>query len=184
MLSDSEYRPTLRALGGPRVLYVNSFTKKLLPSLRLGFVLASPEAVPALIAAKRTSVLGGSLVSEMALFEFLDRGYYDTHLAQLQRALDERYRACLSTLRELMPKAARWTTPGGGPTLWLDLPQGSDTLRLRERMEARSILLEPGEANFLGTPHLCGFRIGYARHPPAALARALTALAEELGALT
>jgi len=184
MLSGSEYRPTLRALGGPRVLYVNSFTKKLLPSLRLGFVLASPDAVPALVAAKRTSVLGGSLVSEMALFEFLDRGYYDTHLAQLQRALDERYRACLSTLRELMPSTVRWTTPGGGPTLWLDLPHGTDTKKLRERMAARSILLEPGEANFLGTPHLCGFRIGYARHAPAALARALAALAEELGALT
>jgi DNA-binding transcriptional MocR family regulator len=184
MLSDSEYRPTLRALGGERVLYVNSFTKKLLPSLRLGFVLASRDAIPALVAAKRTSVLGGSLVSEMALFEFLDRGYYDTHLAGLQRALDERYRACLSVLRELMPKAVRWTTPGGGPTLWLDLPADTDTIALRTRMESRGILLEPGEANFLGTPHLVGFRIGYARHPPAALARALAALAEELGAVT
>jgi GntR family transcriptional regulator/MocR family aminotransferase len=184
MLSGSEYRPTLRALGGPRVLYVNSFTKKLLPSLRIGFVLADSAAVPALVAAKRTSVLGGNLLAEQALFEFLDRGYYDTHLAQLQRALDERYQACLAALRETMPSTARWTTPGGGPTLWLDLPRGTDLVRLRARMAARGIHIEPGETNFIGTPHLCGFRIGYARHPPAALARAIAALAEEIGALT
>lgn len=184
MLSGSEYRPTLRALGGPRVLYVNSFTKKLLPSLRIGFVLADADAISALVAAKRTTVLAGNLLAEMALFEFLDRGYYDTHLGQLQRALDERYQACLAVLRETMPSSARWTTPGGGPTLWLDLPAGTDLLRLRQRMGARGIHVEPGEANFVGPPQLCGFRIGYARHPPAALARAIAALAEEIGALT
>lgn len=180
MLSGSEYRPTLRALGGERVLYVNSFTKKLLPSLRLGFALAPSEAIAALVAAKRTSVLGGNLLSEMALFEFLDRGYYDTHLRELQRALDERYQACLDCLRQLMPAAVRWTTPGGGPTLWLELPAGTDAARLRARMLDRGIALEPGDANFLGPAHLSGFRIGYARHAPAALARALGALAEEI----
>jgi 2-aminoadipate transaminase len=184
MLSGTEYRPTLRALGGERVLYINSFTKKLLPSLRIGFVLADAAAVPSLVAAKRTTCLGGNLLAEMALAEFLERGYYDTHLAQLQRALDERYQACLAVLREHMPSSARWTTPGGGPTLWLDLPAGTDLVRLRGRMAARGIHVEPGEAHFLGTPHLCGFRIGYARHPPAVLARAIAALAEEIGAIT
>ena len=85
MLSGGEYRPMLRALGGKDVLYVNTFTKKLLPSLRVGFVAASPELVPTLVAMKRLSTLGNAWLTEAIVAEFLDRGYYDTHLAQLQR---------------------------------------------------------------------------------------------------
>lgn len=183
MLSGSEFRPSLRALGGRDVLYLNSFTKKLLPSLRLGFVAAPQGAVEALVAAKRTSVLGGNLVSEMALCEFLERGYYDTHLATLQSELDDRYRRCLDVLRATMPSSVRWTTPGGGPTLWLDVGPDLPLDTLRARMAARGIAIEPAGAHSIAPSHLHGFRVGYARHPPDVLARALTALAEELGAL-
>jgi GntR family transcriptional regulator/MocR family aminotransferase len=71
MLSDGEYRPMLRALGGKHVLYVNSFTKKLLPSLRVGFVAASPELVPTLVAMKRLSTLGNAWLTEAIVAEFL-----------------------------------------------------------------------------------------------------------------
>jgi DNA-binding transcriptional MocR family regulator len=81
MLSDGEYRPMLRALGGKHVLYVNAFTKKLLSSLRIGFVAAHPSLVPTLVAMKRLSTLGNAWLSEAIVAEFLDRGYYDTHLA-------------------------------------------------------------------------------------------------------
>lgn len=180
MLSGSEYRPMLRLLGGDHVLYVNSFTKKLLPSMRVGFVVAHPSLVPSLLAQKRLSTLGNVWLSEAVVAEFLERGYYDTHLATLQAELDARYRACLLALDELMPPTVRWTRPGGGPTLWLELPRHVSLPALTATLASHGIHIDNRTAAFLGTPHLHGFRIGFAWHPPDRLRGALELLADLL----
>lgn len=180
MLSDGEYRPMLRMLGGKHVLYVNSFTKKLLPSLRVGFVAAAPALVPTLVAMKRLSTLGNAWLTEAVVAEFLDRGYYDTHLAALQRALDARYAACLTALDELMPDGARWTRPGGGPTLWLELPRTVDLVALEAHLARRGVHISNASTGYVGTPHLHGFRIAYAYLGEDVMRRALTILADAI----
>jgi 2-aminoadipate transaminase len=161
------------------VLYVNSFTKKLLPSLRVGFIVAPAALVPALVAQKRLSTLGSPWLPEASLAEFLDRGYYDSHLATLHDALDDRYRHCLEALRELMPEEVRWTTPGGGPTLWLDFPKRVDLATLAPRLLSRGVFVEDTSPAFFGEPHLNGFRVSYAFLSEPDLLRALTIVAEE-----
>jgi 2-aminoadipate transaminase len=180
MLSDGEYRPMLRMLGGKDVLYVNSFTKKLLPSLRVGFVAAHPSLVPTLVAMKRLSTLGNAWLTEAVVAEFLDRGYYDTHLQTLQRALDVRYAACLAALDELMPDGVKWTRPGGGPTLWLELPRSVDLVTLEAHLARRGVYVTNASAAFIGEPHLHGFRIAYAYLPEEQMRAALTILADSL----
>lgn len=180
MLSGSEYRPTLRAMGGSHVLYVGSFTKKLLPSLRVGFLLADPASVGALLAMKRVATLGNVWLSEAIVAEFLDRGYYDTHLAAAQAELDLRYGACLSALEQLMPEGVRWTTPGGGPTLWLELPRTVPLDRLRQRLAERGVDVEDSSSAFVGAPHLHGFRISYAFSPAETVRQGLALTAEEI----
>jgi 2-aminoadipate transaminase len=183
MLSDGDYRPMLRMLGGKSVMYVNSFTKKLLPSLRIGFVAAHPALVPTLVAMKRLSTLGNPWLTEAVVAEFLDRGYYDTHLASLQQALDARYAACLAALDELMPDGVRWTRPGGGPTLWLELPRATDLGALEERLARHHVQVSNTSAAFIGVPHLHGFRIAYAYLSEDTMRRALTILADALRTL-
>jgi DNA-binding transcriptional MocR family regulator len=183
MMSDGEYRPMLRMLGGKNVLYVNSFTKKLLPSLRVGFVAASPELVPTLVAMKRLSTLGNPWLTEAIVAEFLDRGYYDTHLQSLQRALDTRYAACLAALDELMPDGVRWTRPGGGPTLWLELPRRVELAVLEPHLARRGVHVSNASAAFFGDPHLHGFRIAYAFLSEIEMRSALTILADAVRAL-
>lgn len=180
MLSGSEYRPVLRMLGGENVVYVNSFTKKLLPSLRVGYLVAGETVMPSLLAAKRLGTLGNAWICEAIVAEFLGRGYYDVHLRELQRELDERYRRCLDLLRECMPDGVRWTTPGGGPTLWLELPPDVSLERLTTVMQEHGVSIESAADAFEGQAHLHGFRIGYAFLAPETLERAVRFLAHAI----
>ncbi len=180
MLSFSEFRPALRARGGDNVLYMNSFTKKLLPSLRLGYLVGNEQTTPALVRSKSLSVLSTPLVIEAAVFEFLDRGYYDVHLKQLHAELDQRYQLCLKVLRQTMPEGVKWTTPGGGPVLWLEVPGRASLHAIIERLARKNIVLWTCEWAFFGKPHLHGFRINYARLAPPDLQRGLEELAGEI----
>jgi len=180
MLSYSEFTPSLRTLGGDNVLYMNSFTKKVPPALRIGYVLGNEQTVPALLVSKRLSISGTPAIGEAALYEFLEQGYYDAHLRAIQPELDRRYRHCLELLRQHMPEGVRWTAPGGGPLLWLECPAGLSLPALAARLRERSIVLELSDSAFFGTPHLHGFKLGYAFLSTEEMQRALEVLSAEL----
>jgi 2-aminoadipate transaminase len=162
MLSYSEFKPGLRTLGGANVLYMNSFTKKLLPSMRIGYLVANSQTIDVLLMSKRVSTLGIPSIIEATLFEFLDRGYYDTHLRSIQEELDIRYEHCLSCLREHMPESVKWTSPGGGPVLWLEIPKRVDLNEMCGRLKEQGILIQLSNDAYFAEPRSHGFKIGYA----------------------
>lgn len=180
MLSYSEFKPGLRAMGGNNVLYLNSFTKKLFPSLRIGYLAANDKTIEPLLMAKRVSTSATPGVIESVLFEFLDRGYYDTHLRYIQEELDIRYENCLSLLREFMPSDVKWTSPGGGPVLWLEMPKKVNLEVLVEKLKTQGVLVQPAPNAFFTTPHSHGFKIGYAFLSQPEMEEAIEKLSREI----
>lgn len=120
------------------------------------------------------------LSEQATLHEFISRGYYDAHLRRIHGVLDQRYLGCLDLLREWMPEGVRFSTPGGGPTLWLDLPASRSVEHLAERLARRGVFIEQPGAHFYGQPHLNGFRVGFAFLSPERLRLGLRAVADEL----
>lgn len=180
MLSYSEFKPGLRAMGGKNVLYLNSFTKKLFPSLRIGYLAADELTIGPLLMAKRVSTSATPGMIEAVLFEFLDRGYYDTHLRYIQKELDIRYEHCLTLLRNYMPEEVKWTSPGGGPVLWLEIPKRVNLETLSQKLKAQGVLIQLSNNAFFGEPHSHGFKIGYAFLSQPEMEEALDKAAKEI----
>ena len=138
------------------------------------------RAFDSLVEAKRVATLGHPTIVEAALAEFLGRGYFEPHLSKLQAELDRRYLACLEGLRATMPEGVKWSTPGGGPVLWLQFPEQVDVKRLARQVGERGVHVALASDAFFGEPHLRGIRLGYAFPSQADLATGISIVADEV----
>jgi DNA-binding transcriptional MocR family regulator len=74
----------------------------------------------------------------------------------------------------------RWTHPGGGPTLWLEVPPEIDVAALEDHLARRGVQISNTSAAFVGPAYLHGFRIAYAYLSEEDMRRALTILGDAL----
>ena len=117
---DSEFRFSDRPLEplqsldrGGRVAYVGSFSKTLLPMLRLGFLIAPRSLQDALRHARQLSDWHGDLPAQAALARFIDEGLFARHLRRATREYAVRQEQIASTVDKrfagrlrLVPSAA------------------------------------------------------------------------------
>jgi len=103
---DSEFRFADRPLEplhsldrGDRVLYVGSFSKTMLPMLRLGFLVAPLSLLPALRSAKRLSDLQTEVTTQGAMAGFMADGLFVRHLRRSTREYAARRALILAVLR-------------------------------------------------------------------------------------
>jgi GntR family transcriptional regulator/MocR family aminotransferase len=102
---DSEFRYTNQPLEplhrldrDGHVLYVGSFSKVLLPTLRLGYLVAPPSLRAALRAAKHVADWHTSVPFQAALAEFIDRGGLAGHVKRMRREYRQRHHRVLEAL--------------------------------------------------------------------------------------
>lgn len=192
VVSDSEflYRrrsiATLRSLDvDGRVLYAGTFSKTLLPALRLGFIVCPPGIREDLCRAKLLDDLGNSSVEEAALAAFMQSRHFDQHLRHTFAQLGKRRKAFLEALRRHGKDRleVQDTRSGTHIVAWLTRLPFSRVPRLVELGIERSLGLYPIESYYLNPPERPGLILGYAGLSVAALWRAAELLGECLDEL-
>ncbi|MFN7699764.1 MAG: PLP-dependent aminotransferase family protein [Deltaproteobacteria bacterium] len=136
-LDDQPTPPAMRALDG-EILYTSSFSKRLVPALRIGFVLA-PEALrPTLSALQHTASLGSSLLLQLTLAELLERGHGRAHAARMREIYRSRRDALVGSLEKHLDGRLSVPRPARGVTAWLPLPPRSISSHWARRPDARA----------------------------------------------
>jgi GntR family transcriptional regulator/MocR family aminotransferase len=126
------------------VLYVGSFSKTLLPALRLGYVIAPPGLPAALARARQLADWNGPSATERALARFLDDGGFARHVRAARREYQARRDRLLAAIgRELGDRVEPVPSAAG-----LHL-----TVRLRDRgLDDRAIVARAAELDVALTP--------------------------------
>ncbi len=83
-----------------RVFYVGTFSKCMLPSLRLGFLVAPRWAMPTLTAAKNCTDWHSPVPLQLSVAAFISEGHLSRHVRKMRRVYKERSHFLVRALRE------------------------------------------------------------------------------------
>jgi GntR family transcriptional regulator/MocR family aminotransferase len=174
----------LRALDG-EVVHLGTYSKKLIPALRVGYVVCPPGLMPRLAALRHTFDLGTSIVLQHALAEFLDRGYLAAHLNKTIPAYRARRDALVDGLARHLPKGVTFRRPERGLTLWIPLGDDVSPEALYDEAQRRGVLVSPGTLYRIDalSSEARGVRLTFCSENPARLAEGAKRLGQAYAAL-
>ena len=147
---------------GDRVMYIKSFSKILMPGLRLGLLVAPPQYNQGIGAAKQFSDISSSGLLQRTLDLFLREQSWQEHIQKMKEIYSGRHRAAINAIREHLPKEIQFSPPEGGLHLWLKLSSGLSGDELYRRCLREDILITPGSYFAPNSRYRQWFRLSYA----------------------
>jgi len=170
--------PIVSRLRSASWIYTGTVSKTLLPGLRVGYLIATPDLFPYLLRLKQSADLHTNRIGQWQALQWLGSEQYRTHLAQLRDFYRLRRDAMQAALSEHFADLADWQVPQGGLFFWLQLKQPVDTRTLLDVALAQDVVFMPGEPFFVDPEQNPGYlRLNFSHVAPDRLAEGVRRLA-------
>jgi DNA-binding transcriptional MocR family regulator len=152
--------PLIRDDDSGGVITINSLTKAVAPSLRVGAVTARGPIAQRIKSMRLIDDFFVSQPLQEAALEFVVSAGWQAHLRGLSTALRERCAVVTQSVLRHLPGCS-FIYPRGGLYLWLQLPPGVDAATVAERAALRGVAVMPGSFYTLGEGASQHLRISY-----------------------
>ncbi|MCR9127217.1 MAG: PLP-dependent aminotransferase family protein [Rhodobacteraceae bacterium] len=193
VIEDTPYRrlrfagetlPTLKSLDTDgRVIHLGSFSKVLVPGMRIGWAVAPPDLRARMAQLKVAADTQSSTLNMAAASLFLKRFDLDAHVDMLCAAYSRKKEAMLSAIRRHLPQDVVVTDPEGGLFTWARFGEDFDaTAFMRDvALPQAHVAYVPGATFFPVTPRANFARINFSAQSEARIHEGIAALGRALG---
>ena len=149
MRYEGRAQPALKALDpGGQVIHISTFSKMLMPGLRVGFLVADGPVYNSLLDFKRLSDVATATLIQRALEAYVTVGRYQAYLRRACQIYRKRRDAMLAAVDHYLPAGSSVEPPQGGLFLWVHLPDSLSTDELLPLACEEGVAFAPGNNFF------------------------------------
>lgn len=125
-------------------IYLGSFSKILIPALRIGYIMANKTLLSKINIAKQYKDLHTNLFSQYILYEYLKEFDIFKHIKELQETYEKKANLFYITIKKELGDILEINRPKGGMFVWAKLKDDRDTYKLYDEAIKQKILYVPG----------------------------------------
>ncbi len=144
------------------IVYLSSFSKVLVPGLRLGFIITSKKIHEKIVICKQSVDLHTPVLSQLIVANYLKSGRLQPRIKEISKAYGERCQMLMNSLRKHLGDKITFAEPTGGMFLWARLPKGMSATKLLKSAIDAEVVFVPGAAFYVGTPEDETLRLSFA----------------------
>lgn len=177
---DGKCLPPVYSFAPGQVFWTGSFSKMIAPGLRLGWVIVPDGMADFFERAKQSTDLHSGNLSQYVIYQYLTNNDIDEHLELVRGAYKQQCELMQELLKEYMPAGVRFTKPGGGMFLWLNLPEGIDAAELVNRTMKKGVVFVPGSSFFVSLNGQSNVRMNFSNASSDKMEEGIRVIAAEL----
>ncbi|ATN37589.1 aspartate aminotransferase (plasmid) [Rhizobium sp. ACO-34A] len=147
--------------GEQRTIYMGTFSKTLLPSFRLGYIVVPLDLSEHFAKARAVVDRHASLIEQMVLSEFMLRGLFVSHIRRMRNLYQARRQQLTTGLEDIFGKDCYMSAPDSGTHVILPLIKGADDRAVASRALEKGLVLRPLSPYYMTEERRNGLLVGF-----------------------
>lgn len=144
-----------------QVILLGSFSKTVVPSFRIGWVVAPEKIYDKLVIAKQAADLHTNFFGQKIIYQFLKDNDLDKHISKITAAYGSQRQAMVEAIKKYLPSTVKYTLPEGGMFLWLTLPENISSMQLFDKCIEQKVAFVPGNPFYVGKDKINTLRLNF-----------------------
>lgn len=128
-----------------QTVMLGTFSKTIVPSFRLGWIVAPDAVMEKLVIAKQASDLHTNYFAQRVVYQYIIDNDNDSHIAHICKVYGRQKDAMVKSIRKYFPEEVEFTIPEGGMFLWVSLPAGISSMELFDIAIKENVAFVPGD---------------------------------------
>lgn len=175
---EGDEMPAIKGMADSKwLMYAGTASKIIAPGLRLGWLIAHPDVIAKVAAAKQASDVLSNSLTQRAVYTYVSNNDLDANIGLILEQYRLQRDVMLAAMKQHFPSEIQWQVPQGGMFVWVTLPPQLDAALLLPRAIAEAgVAYVPGTAFFADQSGANTLRLNFSQPTPAIIEEGIAKL--------